>query len=70
MGSSGTKGSPVGITDRQSAGPGGDTLCDPICITLAPVPSVRTRTHVENREARTKQQKRWEENTSGTAELS
>ena len=30
----------------------------------------RTHTHVENRETRTKQEKRLKENSSGTAELS
>ena len=36
----------------------------------AALPHTHTHTHVENRETRTKQEKRWKENSSGTAELS
>ena len=32
--------------------------------------AIGARAHVENRETRTKQEKRWKENSSGTAELS
>ena len=50
--------------------PGPVDLGKPGPCTLHPALHTHTHTQVENRETRTKHEKRWKENSSGTAELS